>query len=133
MRISDWSSDVCSSDLQQGYLVLDALVARPGIHHEGVVDGDAEDLVDAHALDVAGERHVARQVARRAGGREGGRHGEHDHPAPAKQRDDRLLHPLSAAARSEEHTSEPQSLMRYTSAGLRLKKQTSTPRNITCH
>src|SRR3546814_3250752 len=98
MRISDWSSDVCSSDLrvahlggilaavaileedllddavvrhhgvapgaraeaaatlvrqhahgagevavavgQQRHLVLDALVARPGVHHEGVVHGD---------------------------------------------------------------------------------------------
>src|SRR3546814_6380894 len=68
MRISDRSSDVCSSDLGQAHGVGKGAIAvgehrdgRAGIgilapraHHEGVVDRGADDLVDALRLDIFG-------------------------------------------------------------------------------
>src|SRR3546814_8156718 len=89
MRISDWSSDVCSSDLAR--LVLLRLVDRLAV---GRRDGDnlmpqvADDHFDVHRAD--------RLVF-----------------------DDR-----DACARSEEHTSELQSLMRTSYAVFCLQKQT---------
>src|SRR3546814_17928979 len=56
MRISDWSSDVCSSDL------VGALQAvEPGLHHLRAVDGDLLDprlvLLEHHAaLQLGGDR-----------------------------------------------------------------------------
>src|SRR3546814_9463817 len=85
MRISDWSSDVCSSDLH----------------------GDTEDLVNAHAFDVARQRDIARQVARRAGGREGGRDGKADDAAIAEQLGAGLLHPLRTIAQAESDARNP--------------------------
>src|SRR3546814_9932756 len=110
MRISDWSSDVCSSDL-----VAAALVADRHVHH--------------------GARHVA--LARIPG---------LERAAVAV----RPLHPVRIAgiaaaaaavvglggARSEEHTSELQSLMRISYAVFCLKKQKkdkrSHPRQLRC-
>src|SRR3546814_10486885 len=113
MRISDWSSDVCSSDLRcaapppravrgdgdfllrrrrgldrqrAGQLPVDA-AHRPGTDRTA-----GDDL----RLDVLGRRAV-----RAAGG-------------------------LGAAGRSEEHTSELQSLMRISYAVFCLKKKTHT-------
>src|SRR3546814_9533321 len=133
MRISDWSSDVCSSDListrtselhavfgadvlvlmaeilvrlaetqggvaafQERDVVAAAQVAIAALHD---VDGEAGHVALAHGLDVAGE--LARdRVALAAGG-------EQD-----AQRVGHLLH----RRRSEEHTSELQSLMRISYA-----------------
>src|SRR3546814_5407004 len=88
MRISDWSSDVCSSDLvhQRGQHRRDVAVAVGRI--QGL--SDAED------------RHLAR-----------------------RRRDplsDRAF-PCRRLARSEEHTSELQSLMRISYAVFCLKKK----------
>src|SRR3546814_10428741 len=101
MRISDWSSDVCSSDLRQG----DAAAQVQG---EGLVEIlDADHLGSGHVLGAhlrhsapkrpaAGYRHAAdRRVAGRSG------------------------------RRSEEHTSELQSLMRISYAVFCLKKKKS--------
>src|SRR3546814_1604486 len=88
LRISDWSSDVCSSDLAVLLLV--------------------EDGVEGGALD---RRDPARLHPR--GGGQG--------------RDDDVDHPLGAVeTRSEEHTSELQSLMRISYAVFCLKKTTTT-------
>src|SRR3546814_7483531 len=55
MRISDWSSDVCSSDL--------AGVGAPGAVHRGLLAGDARDgllqrLLDAGAVRLALTAHI---------------------------------------------------------------------------
>src|SRR3546814_9147242 len=114
MRISDWSSDVCSSDLPVRH--LRQRVEAAGVHRlEQQVEqfglGDArlgqaarrlghllENRFEPRGGDQA-ERHeiVAQQPARR--------------PLPAQ----RLLHVLRGP-RSEEHTSELQSLMRISYA-----------------
>src|SRR3546814_4785711 len=113
MRISDWSSDVCSSDL-----------VERGLHHcLGVV----ETALDRDIMDVGGEhgRHLAAldvgDAARRV---------EHEHVdmlAP-RQRVDRRRSGVAAGRaddreRSEEHTSELQSLMRISYAVFCLKKK----------
>src|SRR3546814_7520431 len=77
MRISDWSSDVCSSDLQG-----DDGVAKVGV-----------------ALDLVGQRVAGR--------------------------DDDARQPRGVELRSEEHTSELQSLMRHSYAVFCLKTQIS--------
>src|SRR3546814_15132560 len=67
MRISDWSSDVCSSDLLGAVPVL--LVALAGLqaaeHAELALEGDA-DLV-GHVGDAAGDLDVVGIVRRRLG------------------------------------------------------------------
>src|SRR3546814_16094802 len=54
MRISDWSSDVCSSDL------LQALQVEQRIDHDlaGAVVGHLATTVDVQHRDVAGHQHV---------------------------------------------------------------------------
>src|SRR3546814_977235 len=124
MRISDWSSDVCSSDLQVaegardcGRLALelqaDEAAALP--HHDGGQPLEA----------VAQQRDAAGAVARVAEGDLGAaeRHvedGADELPATAAQRA-RPQHRAAQVApaafvRSEEHTSELQSLMRISYA-----------------
>src|SRR3546814_5832729 len=111
MRISDWSSDVCSSDLelrhrrerhqpirgQRGIAAADTVVAVG--HRREAPDGDATDPQHRRG-DVAA-------VALR--------------PAAAQQR----WHHQVIADRSEEHTSELQSLMRISYAVFCLKKKTT--------
>src|SRR3546814_7372137 len=106
MRISDWSSDVCSSDLQYVAALLGHLTRN--------TDGEAG----------AGERVPSDKGFRKA-----------EFPAKlahlvleqfAQRLHQRHLHPLRQAAdivRSEEHTSELQSLMRISYAVFCLKKK----------
>src|SRR3546814_3482833 len=132
MRISDWSSDVCSSDL-----ALDAqLVVAHGV---GLVGGPGRVLGE-----VAGGRRAVGAAAAVAFGHGGvelvvgaeePRHVALEQRAgvalvAVRQRavDDRrpqpggLLH--AGLGRSEEHTSELQSLMRISSAVFCLQKKT---------
>src|SRR3546814_7390209 len=113
MRISDWSSDVCSSDLGSR---LGGLY-RPARHR---------------GAQRTGHGHLFPPAPRRWA--------EHDRDgaprrrtAPASRPDDRQHHGLrpSAAARSEEHTSELQSLMRISYAVFCLKKKKHTTKNNT--
>src|SRR3546814_2802675 len=95
MRISDWSSDVCSSDLIRiaGQPLLRREQGRPAVQQVGVplrglpLGGGAGDAL-AHAQVVAA-----------------------------------FLDPAPEARRSEEHTSELQSLMRISYAVFCLKKK----------
>src|SRR3546814_954269 len=120
MRISDWSSDVCSSDLELAVSV-DAQLAH------GIC------LVAAHGLDAAAD--ALRDLRHRQPLRQ-----QPDHLALAfgQRRDHGLAHKIahmgaqvwlagnSAAhcdQRSEEHTSELQSLMRLSYAVFCLKKK----------
>src|SRR3546814_4653744 len=110
MRISDWSSDVCSSDLND----------RADEPAQPLVVGRAVDMVVA-ALDLA---DIGQQLDAHIG-REDDRHDpgcqqrKHHHPedvagifAGAR---------LGETDRSEEHTSELQSLMRISYAVFSLK------------
>src|SRR3546814_10450714 len=112
MRISDWSSDVCSSDL----------VAVPAQPQPGEVGEDRLDMLGAaaRAVDIldpeqeppaAGARGIMR-----ADRREGVAEMQPPGRARREPRDD-------AAPRSEEHTSELQSLMRISYAVFCLKKK----------
>src|SRR3546814_4452122 len=95
MRISDWSSDVCSSDLSSP-----ARRRRRGLRG-GEGRGEA-----CASVAPCGEQHA-----------EAGEHDNSDDEQHNETRD-RLL-----AARSEEHTSELQSLMRISYAVFCLKKK----------
>src|SRR3546814_9264545 len=95
MRISDWSSDVCSSDLRE-------TPARPPARHRSAVRS-LRSPDGGRAQRAAGGRRAAGQ------GHGCGLHGDDG----------------QAAARSEEHTSELQSLMRISYAVFCLKKKTS--------
>src|SRR3546814_7516241 len=93
MRISDWSSDVCSSDLPS---------AAPAGAAKGNADAFCLQQRLAHRRQIGrGRIHAWRGFGKRAGVI-GGRRGEQPCGRP-------LLH---HATRSEEHTSELQSLMR---------------------
>src|SRR3546814_9271092 len=119
MRISDWSSDVCSSDLGN------PILRRPHLSRQGP-RGTYLDL----------RRH------RRSQDRGGmGRRGRLYHQDAARRLSAALDRTLAALAdpqrrravellrerpRSEEHTSELQSLMRISYAVFRLKKKKTT-------
>src|SRR3546814_10825516 len=109
MRISDWSSDVCSSDLG----LHRRRPARPADAQEGGARGARQGAVLARPGRPARPRR--RQVRRTALWR----------PAPAGDRAGDV-HRSGAAVpgrRSEEHTSELQSLMRISYAVFCLKKK----------
>src|SRR3546814_949961 len=102
MRISDWSSDVCSSDL--GYhraggvpAVIGELI-RAGKINTGAMTVAGKTMGELHSGSVASDRRVIRPY------------------------DDPLM---AEAGRSEEHTSELQSLMRNSYAVFCLKKKTT--------
>src|SRR3546814_1493894 len=108
MRISDWSSDVCSSDLD--LLVLHRQDLRQQLDHghlgaEGAEEGSELDADGAGADDQQRLRHGLRH------------HGLEVGP-------DKLL-----IRRSEEHTSELQSLMRNSYAVFCLTKNITTNTN----
>src|SRR3546814_4548185 len=121
VRISDWSSDVCSSDLVE----IPAAVGGIAIEHRA----DDPVVLDDHALVNAAARVAqhdilapvaAREIAR--GEDVDGRHlelGRRHRAAIAA----RLLDQPVGEARSEEHTSELQSLMRISYAVFCLTKK----------
>src|SRR3546814_4745924 len=117
MRISDWSSDVCSSDLLTvgehvgmgaNLVAVDQQVLRTAGERPGAgVDVRTRDQAAGNArrhAGVAGEQHLV--VAR-------------DGPADV----------LEQGRRSEEHTSELQSLMRISYAVFCLKKKKNITQN----
>src|SRR3546814_4303398 len=100
MRISDWSSDVCSSDLTDGrHQLVDPI---------GDLPSPAPQAMHPDRL-FQRPGHSEARVQRRIGILK-------DHLQLAAQ-------PLPIIARSEEHTSELQSLMRISYAVLCLKKK----------
>src|SRR3546814_2570151 len=109
MRISDWSSDVCSSDLvrraQRIGVGLRLADARQAVHRGNGQQAEARD-----------ERHEHRQAHRIAKLRAAAEQPRRGREQPVEQRENE---------RSEEHTSELQSLMRISYAVFRLKKKNS--------
>src|SRR3546814_7532926 len=110
MRISDWSSDVCSSDLGAGKT---ALRQAQGKWEKGVVETmHRRQFMGAAAL---GGLAVGLPAASWAA---------EDFAGLANMAKD--AQPIGAAERSEEHTSELQSLMRISYAVFCLKKKNNT-------
>src|SRR3546814_10825135 len=116
MRMSDWSSDVCTSDLIDIALVLIAQQAEIG--HRG----DRHDRVEERRIEhVRLERRIA--TVGPSDDRQLGGIGDtllHEPPAGVIHIPDRGL-PRMPGIRSEEHTSELQSLMRISYAVFCLK------------
>src|SRR3546814_4253501 len=111
MRISDWSSDVCSSDLHRGSPLMGRATNRPadgGIIAEASRTGAAAGASSERPSVCAGSVLVMRS-------------------SRATNNGARVQARGSAVARSEEHTSELQSLMRilYAVFCLQKKKQTT--------
>src|SRR3546814_1988833 len=106
MRISDWSSDVCSSDLTG----RPARSARQGFvdRHSGL-EGAAQPIQQGLGKGPADQLEADRHAAAHEAGR-------HRHRRQGEVVD-----------RSEEHTSELQSLMRISYAVFCLKKNISNP------
>src|SRR3546814_3070524 len=117
MRISDWSSDVCSSDLQRAHVADQVVVAEAGA---ALADHDVG-VAGCFRLFDDGLHFPRRQelalldVDRLAGVADPG-----DEVGLAHEEGRRLQH------RSEEHTSELQSLMRISYAVFCLKKTKTT-------
>src|SRR3546814_1649691 len=123
MRISYWSSDVCSSDLHlspgvravRGHIADERAVRpsrRPPCDHRPACDCRA---ARGDCRRDARRRQAPPRARRRTQGR--ARSGARRGCAPADR----------AALRSEEHTSELQSLMRISYAVFCLKKKKTTP------
>src|SRR3546814_2331422 len=123
MRISDWSSDVCSSDLRlpraRRLPLLFAVTRAP--HADARCFGGA--VAFPASVVARGWHHPARTERTRRhartdhGGRaEGAGKGRADHAQEDDRRPAQDFHPPDPACkkRSEEHTSELQSLMRIT-------------------
>src|SRR3546814_956782 len=105
MRISDWSSDVCSSDLfEDEGACQGVLLVRGKVDGDGAVPVPVQAVARGRVLDV-----VAGQIA-----------------MPPADTGDIVHAPLPVFVqyeRSEEHTSELQSLMRLSYAVFCLKKK----------
>src|SRR3546814_10314021 len=102
MRISDWSSDVCSSDLIDSRHPLAARALRSGLGTAQQAQHFRAQRIAAEDQPLAREREVVLGIGPR---------------------------PCERADRSEEHTSELQSLMRNSYAVFCLKKK----KKITTH
>src|SRR3546814_10352329 len=115
MRISDWNSDVCSSDLTRPPLPLDRPFER--LDHPILGLRAADPFLHArmadHRLAIGGGKTRQRD---RVGDEAGGDGREHD-----------------VGRRSEEHTSELQSLMRISYAVFCLKKKKETKQSETTY
>src|SRR3546814_969929 len=146
MRMSDWSSDVCSSDLVEtpadadSSAIEDCAGANGSVGHKEpcltrVID--TERIRDDRERQDEGAHGRTRPspfgLRRRcAGARTRGWRGPGPHPVGRDLRD-RCRYRcrrvwLGATRRSEEHTSELQSLMRISYAGFCLKKKTNKSR-----
>src|SRR3546814_1887674 len=113
MRISDWSSDVCSSDLRAGRSIRIGLRTSShsclwGARNRQKCRSSSE-LIAQPDQRLAGHVRVGGFGVERVDAERG------DRPQPAE--------------RSEEHTSELQSLMRISYAVFCLKKKKKTQRN----
>src|SRR3546814_9678162 len=129
MRISDWSSDVCSSDLRRRE---DARHLR---HFPAQAGADRAGACQRHRLSLAVARPDRRVAPVPTPGRavDGGRVAPSlaggGNPWPA----DRLLLKRAVRLRSEEHTSELQSLMRISYAVFCLNKKKNDNEHTNTH
>src|SRR3546814_1838417 len=120
MRISDWSSDVCSSDLHRQQGQADAGVARGGdqrLRHRRRIGvrqavGRVVEVVEFADAGVAGFKHLDVKLR-----------GHRMQGVGVEARGDAVHRLAPGPERSEEHTSELQSLMRLSYAVFCLKNK----------
>src|SRR3546814_8058798 len=125
MRISDWSSDVCSSDLALLARVRAADPALPAVD-EGE-DADTLSTLRAFCTSVF-EQFVKDRLRQRLFGIVmQGREALAELEPLANERREEICRSAHVYQRSEEHTSELQSLMRISYAVFCLKKKTQKP------
>src|SRR3546814_2954670 len=115
MRISDWSSDVCSSDLAP----VPALAHRPRRGHRARLFAR---LFAGAVQELAAQEPAAGRTPGRGQQRRGGAPGEEVRRCRSDRRRERRAR-LRNESRSEEHTSELQSLMRILYAVYYLEKK----------
>src|SRR3546814_1828128 len=127
MRISDWSSDVCSSDLASDGIVWTRL-ANPSATRatfawraDRIASGR---LIASPASNAAAASRTC--AASRSGTRANADQNDPITPPPHAHRAPAKAGAQDHAARSEEHTSELQSLMRISYAVFCLKKKKQT-------
>src|SRR3546814_5243402 len=120
MRISDWSSDVCSSDLQPQVRPQRTLGVERQRKRGVALQTSFVRFVEQHGGNTGKLRVGLNAVREYALG---------DHFYPRRGRG-LAVQPRAIADRSEEHTSELQSLMRISYAVFCLKKQKTTKHNI---
>src|SRR3546814_6808812 len=129
MRISDWSSDVCSSDLQDrhafrhpqtGWRHSRGILERPVTAHEKFSESPRSRHYPLSSTPCRGIRHRGGSPM-------------NIHPIRTEADYKAALREMSAYFRSEEHTSELQSLMRSSNAVFCLKKKTSYTLNYHEH
>src|SRR3546814_5006488 len=136
MRISDWSSDVCSSDLLEGYMAKIENYCQNELHRQVTVHGyligampDVKTVADDEILLVNRMKKAGPDTAWKVVGLRSLLEMAQDSHASVissleedMKRDEAELErgkapaALGANARSEEHTSELQSLMRISYA-----------------
>src|SRR3546814_9942058 len=127
MRISDWSSDVCSSDLAGHTRQLDRVLKRQEKARDRALLRLEFQEVDAIELDLA-VRHLVTRPPGKGVGERGFAGAVRPHDGVHLAAADLQVDPVQD--RSEEHTSELQSLMRISYAVFCLKKKTKRT-NIT--
>src|SRR3546814_3373924 len=124
MRISDWSSDVCSSDLRRAPHVVARGKGLIGIETRGVAGGRG--LKGLPGIDSVERRFAVLGAVNAVGDVPAAEHRyralDDPHVHLAKDLGKRAA--VTAAKKSEEHTSELQSLMRISYAVFCLKKKT---------
>src|SRR3546814_4476511 len=111
MRISDWSSDVCSSDLETGRRERGSALPEQHQHGAAAALRGRRGMERQHVGALA--QHAVDQVLQRR-------------DAAVRMQSLAVDDPDAAGARSEEHTSELQSLMRISYAVFCLKKKKNT-------
>src|SRR3546814_10015460 len=117
MRISDWSSDVCSSDLGDGISAAQLDLVAMVVGQRAIAVSVDEGIVEV--LGAAGIAEIGVRVDRALGVALAPRQRVRGVERP-------LVIPSTVDLRSEEHTSELQSLMRISYAVFCLKKKNWT-------
>src|SRR3546814_2187678 len=123
MRISDWSSDVCSSDLLLRQEHIDAVAGEDKACDPFFLRDAHRDRAHAGAERRGQEAAIVGMNERALGQRFAGRDRIADDRADQRVRVGLVLQEIGLF-RSEEHTSELQSLMRISYAVFCLKKKT---------
>src|SRR3546814_10753952 len=119
MRISDWSSDVCSSDLTDDRRDAEAACEDRGMRQRAAIFGNERGDVQLREQDDFGRRDVVRDHHERVvvGFLRQLSFGTHQHALDARADERDII-------RSEEQTSELQTLMRSSYAAFCLTKTT---------
>src|SRR3546814_5413125 len=119
MRISDWSSDVCSSDLLEALLPFSGASVRIGI--SGVPGVGKSTFIERFGLLLVEAGHKVAVLAVDPSSKVSGGSilGDKTRMEELSRHAQAFIRP---SPRSEEHTSELQSLMRISYAVFRLKK-----------